>query len=450
MFCKNCGTEIEEGLQVCPACGLAIAEAVIEPAAEEVFEPAVETGEPKKKKRILKPVIIVLLVAVLGVGAFFGFTLWKKQRNYDQAGEHLKDKNYDEALVLYMDLEGYKDADAQAQKLVKLQKDYDSAKKQLKEEKYSEAQAAFLKLKDYRDSRQYADYAEAQAAFTEADKAEKYAAAAALFADLGDFEDSAEMVGRCYLEAAHAATEKSGAEAAQEYLDKLTEEQKAQYEAAYHDAEILEGWEKALQVRYDMESKAKQDGADYTEELEMLEPLLELSCKDKTLKALLEDYYAVVKKQQKTLDRDGYVEDVLEFYETQLERAYILNDMHDDFDLLKDLEDLCERYVDVDEYYEWCVEIETLLFNWYNGIRGYEENEYGKKVVQFDNTTDLWYTLEITVGYFDKNDEIISEQEWVLPMSPSVKSIQLVLEIPEGMEYWDILYSFRTYDENAA
>lgn len=433
MYCKNCNAEITDGIETCPSCGTAIG----------------SDAPPKKKKGLPKLIIIILAVLLLGAGAFFGFTLWRNARNYDLANSYLQDRNYDKALAIYTELADYKDSAQQVQKLKKLQKSYDRAMEMLDKAAFSDAQTAFSKLADYRDSRQYAEYAEAQAAFTEAGKAKEFAAAAELFISLGDFKDSAQMASSCYLEAAHAATEKDGSDAAQAYLEKLTEQQRAEYEAAYHDAEILTGWEEALQVRYDMEQQVNTVGADYTGELEMLEPLLELPCKDLTLKKLLEQYYDTVEKQQKTLAEDGYVddEDVLEFYETQLERAYILNEMHEDYDLLKDLDDLCTRYVGVEDYYEWCVEIETMLSDWYYSITNYQVNEKGQKYLQFDNTTDYWYTLEITVGYFDKNDELITEEEWTIPMNSAMKSIQLVLEVPEDMESWDILYDFSTYEE---
>ena len=84
MFCRNCGSKVEDGTRFCPACGEPVAaehEAPAESHADYQSAPAAEaqptTPAPAKAKRSKRPLMIAAVVAALlaaggGAGYYFG------------------------------------------------------------------------------------------------------------------------------------------------------------------------------------------------------------------------------------------------------------------------------------------------------------------------------------------------------------------------------------------
>ena len=84
MFCRNCGSKVEDGTRFCPACGEPVAaehEAPAESQGDYQPAPAAEaqptTPAPAKAKRSKRPlaiaaVVIALLAAGGGAGYYFG------------------------------------------------------------------------------------------------------------------------------------------------------------------------------------------------------------------------------------------------------------------------------------------------------------------------------------------------------------------------------------------
>ena len=461
-----------------------------------MVEEYAQTKMPKKKKKgkgVLIAIIVVVLVAALGVGAWFGYNWWTDSQTYDQAIALLAEKNYDEALKLFKELGDFEDSAQKVAELTKQQADYDAAKKLLEEEKFEEAQKGFAALKDYRDSMQYTKYAEAKGAFASAEKEEDFAAAAALFEALGEFQDSKALVSKSYLEAAFAAVEAGEAGNAEQYLEKMTEEDQKLFEEAYHDEEVLEGWEKALQARYDMEiavvgetaeetedaeqnqtmegtggvqadeeveateeteaaeeetteeaEEAEEVGYDFVAELELLEPLTELACKDKNLEELLNDYYEAVEAQQENLDDDGFVIDWVAFYEQELVRSQILDEMNEEYDFLEENEELNEWYVGMTEYFEACYAIESSLTTWGQAVEIQEED--GKSYVDYTNDTEFDFTVSVCFVYYDADGEVISE-EYQMGALKTGEKLRFYLEVPKDMDSWNLGFAFEEYQE---
>lgn len=496
MFCKKCGNEVKDFMKFCTTCGTPVPEeeAVVPPVQEAVpeaeepvaeaqtteepvvevpiaeeprpvEEPVVEdtapevTAEepvavpvaepvqkPKKKKKgkgVLITVIVVLLVAALGVGGWFGYNWWQDSKDYEEAVSLLEKKEYDKALEQFKGLEDFKDSADQAKKLEGWQTDYDAAKKLMDEGKFSDAQKAFAALEDYRDSKELAQYAEAKAAFAAAEDGEAYVAAAELFAAMGEYEDCAAMVSKCYLEAAYKAVEAGDEDAVEAYLEKMSEEDRTTFEDSYHDEEVLAGWEEALQARYEMEMT--DDYAwDFSEELEILEQYAQMTCKDKALEELLKNYIELVEEQQDNLDEDGSIIDWLVFYELELERSELLNQMNDEYDFLEDNDELYDWYIDMEEYFEQCVEIERSMSVWYEEVE-IQEDDRGY-YVEYTNDTDYDFTLNMGFFYYDDQGELITEDHQMGSLR-SGETLRFYMEIPENMDTWNAGFYYTEYQE---
>ena len=84
MFCRNCGSKVEDGTRFCPVCGEPVADEYEPPAESQggfQSAPAAEaqptTPAPAKAKRSKRPLMIAAVVAALlaaggGAGYYFG------------------------------------------------------------------------------------------------------------------------------------------------------------------------------------------------------------------------------------------------------------------------------------------------------------------------------------------------------------------------------------------
>ena len=407
----------------------------------EVAAPEISPVKRKKGKGVLIAIIVVL-VAALGVGAWFGYDWWSDSRTYDQAIALLAEKNYDEALKLFKELGDFEDSAQKAAELTKQQADYDAVRALLEQEKLGEAQEAIATLGDYRDCSQLRQYLEARLGVRGSKKADVYAAAAEKLEALGTVEDSKEIAARYYLKAAYLAVDDSLDP--QPYLDKLTEEQRKEFEEHFHDEQVLEGWEEALEARYKMEFAEQTYTFDYTEKLELLEPLTEYECRDQKLEDLVQEYYEAVDGQRWNL-YDGYVMNWLKQYELDLTRSEILTEMHEKYDFLKDNEELCHWYVGWDAYYEACVAIEGSLSKWSEDLEAVEYN--GKTFLEYTKDVPYRFKLYLTIYYYDEDGELISTQEsGPIPMIGTM-AVMYPMNIPKGMSSWDVSYKFSGFEE---
>lgn len=402
----------------------------------EAVEPVAEAPVKKKKgKGLLITAVAVVLAAALGVGGWFGISYWQDSQAYEQAQQYLAENKYERALALFESLGDFKDAAQQTTKLKKLQEDYDLATKYLEEGKYSEAQGRFVALEDYRDSKQCASYTEAHMALTAAEDAAGYVSAGKMFEQLGDFKDSAAMVSASYLQAAHAAVE-AGDDPA-EYLTKLSEEDLKAFESSYHDAEVLEGLEEAFQLQHEM-----MQGYDFdnSEELELLEDLTELACKDQKLMELTEDYLEVLQQEQDNLDEYNYWLDYMTMFELQLERSLIVDELNERYGFLEENEELKEFFVGNTEHFEKCVAYQEYMDEWYEDVELREKD--GEDYLVYESQSGDYYMLYLTIYYLDEEGKEISVNE-LEPMHVTGKmEIWIGMDFPEGAQYWDLAYSF--------
>ncbi|HPR34184.1 MAG TPA: hypothetical protein PKY64_00800 [Anaerolineaceae bacterium] len=105
--------------------------------------------------------------------------------DYYQLGkQYLTDKNYDDAILVFSDLEDYSDS----QDLVK-EANYQKGINLLETAKYSEAVNVFKNIGNYKDSAAYLKDAQYELGLVHISNA-SYSQAATIFASLGDFKDS--------------------------------------------------------------------------------------------------------------------------------------------------------------------------------------------------------------------------------------------------------------------
>jgi tetratricopeptide (TPR) repeat protein len=290
MFCSQCGAKVPDEGGFCPECGTPVAApetTAAAPAAPETavaptdvavppFAPLPESTPdapgplaapafvpaptpppetaasypppapfaqpaseaPKKSKKKLFIILgAVVLVVVLAVATFVGFSLWRASV-YDQGVTALAEESYWEAHDLFSKLGDYKNAqelaDSAWQGL-----EYEAALELLHAKDYATAKQSFEALGDFKDAaekallcQQHIDYQAAAADFEKGDferalevfaeladakfedavqwrdkssyaiaegkyKAEDYYGAYQIFKDLGSFEDSAERAQQC-------------------------------------------------------------------------------------------------------------------------------------------------------------------------------------------------------------------------------------------------------------
>ena len=67
MFCKNCGTQLTEGVKFCPRCGTPIPEQK-QTASQQTAAPSPK--KPGSKKKIIIPCVVAGAVLIVSVGAF--------------------------------------------------------------------------------------------------------------------------------------------------------------------------------------------------------------------------------------------------------------------------------------------------------------------------------------------------------------------------------------------
>ena len=97
MFCKNCGKEIKEGDAFCGRCGTPVLTQTKEPKGSSA-------GVAKQKKKLVTPVIVVILAIVaVGTGGtlFVNSDRYQSRKNMKLAEEMYRSEEYEEAISYY-------------------------------------------------------------------------------------------------------------------------------------------------------------------------------------------------------------------------------------------------------------------------------------------------------------------------------------------------------------
>ncbi len=186
----------EEDTTEAEAVDLASVKTIEADVAEEETETATE--KPKKKKKSGKIFAIIFLVIIFAC-AFAGYKYGPKLINdykYNNAVTLFEDGKFDDAAVVFAELNGYKDSKEKHDESI-----YNKATKLEEENKYTEAIAEYKSLGDYKDCNiriQACTYAQAKA---EMDKGD-FDKATELFKTIADYGDSSAMINECSYRAA--------------------------------------------------------------------------------------------------------------------------------------------------------------------------------------------------------------------------------------------------------
>ena len=153
---------------------------------------AKEEKKANKKKRAGKVIAIILVIAVLGVGGYFGYGYYKLESSYRTAVSQKESGDYEAALEGFRLLGDYKDS-AERVKDVK----YLQACKLVEQAQYEEAINLFSSLGDYQDCPKQIQKAQYLFATMLAENAH-YREAIDLFKSLGAYDDAQTQLATLY------------------------------------------------------------------------------------------------------------------------------------------------------------------------------------------------------------------------------------------------------------
>ena len=159
--------------------------------------------KPQKDNRGVKYVGVALgIVALLGAVALAVVFYIIPQSKYDEASKLYNDGQYEQSVIAFEELKGYKDSDQMVEKAQIAIKDaaYDKAMKLYLDGNYADAIAAFGEMEDYRDSKSMIvnarealydeEYVKAKGLLDSGD----YLGAIAVFEELDNYRDSKEKI----------------------------------------------------------------------------------------------------------------------------------------------------------------------------------------------------------------------------------------------------------------
>jgi len=165
---------------------------------KESEEEAKEKARKKKKNKIRNIAIIVASIVAIVVAVVLSFTVFIPNSKYNSAIELMNSGYYDEAIVAFTDLNGYKDSLKKIEKCNEciLQRKYDSAIELFDNKEYEQAIVAFEELGEFEDSSEKALESKYQIAKALMDN-EQYDEAIEVFSSLGSYNDCDELIELC-------------------------------------------------------------------------------------------------------------------------------------------------------------------------------------------------------------------------------------------------------------
>lgn len=144
MFCKKCGTELENGQKFCPKCGQQIG---VEIKRRENFSTGIGKIEIAKNKQ---PVIIGAAVVICVAFVILLINVIIPSSKYNKAMKLYDNRNYSEAITAFEKLGDYKNSSAMLTDCK-----YDYAVSLYDRKEYKDAIKQFKALNGYKNSKEY-------------------------------------------------------------------------------------------------------------------------------------------------------------------------------------------------------------------------------------------------------------------------------------------------------
>lgn len=150
----------------------------------------------KMYRRISLVTIPIISVAIISIALFF--TVIQPNMEYDAAVELMNNGKYEEAIVAFEAMDGYKDS---ADQIVNcengiIERDYQNAFSLIESGEYERAKAEFKRLKEYKDSQEMIKECDYLLALGLVEN-EKYIEAVNAFKQIEEYKDSSEIIDSC-------------------------------------------------------------------------------------------------------------------------------------------------------------------------------------------------------------------------------------------------------------
>lgn len=439
MFCIKCGTQLDPLEQVCPNCGFdmkeedleagimqaleveprvkeapgedaeALAEALLQAqkaeeldleniladnydmesgiedlTEEEIYrswanvpeEEPIENALKRKKRWVVLASFFGVLV-ILGLGAFFGIRYYQNELTYEKAVACLEQRQYDEALSLFMSLGDFKDSASYTGQLQEKFQAYNNAINGMKSGKFDGVEEVFASLGDFMDSQQMLEtgitWNKGEYLLRCAQNKNKagmelvagvdentedylvwvlmFMSAKELYSQIPEYKDAAEKIQLCYLGAARVLAYDGQMDAAFVYKDMMDEATQELFmeeaKALCADDAFLQSLKASLEARKRLDAEGSEDLRQAVQtEQSYIGKYQNIYFLDKNLQKIAFSYMEGVYLQWIALDDQGRCVDTAAWARGEYQRRQAVKDLYQQYGFLADDMALADYYMD--------------------------------------------------------------------------------------------------------
>ncbi len=199
MFCRKCGEQLSDSMEICPRCGAPVA--AVSNEGDAVGPEIIPQADPVPRKKHTLRTVLIIAGCVAAVGAALAFVLINAELNerYQYACDLMDAGDTSEAKAVFAQLGAFEDAKDLVQECQNLI-DYNAAKQKLDDGSYEEAKQAFAALGSFEDANKMVQECQNAKEYNEASSLKEsgeLASAKDLFLSLGSYEDAKEQALEC-------------------------------------------------------------------------------------------------------------------------------------------------------------------------------------------------------------------------------------------------------------